>query len=108
MWEIIKMIFFRIMFIFWLVCAIVLLISRIEEWKSKLELELDEIEKRKNKEQKESYERTIKFLYEYSGEQAQKYYKLLMRYYDILSFEICWKTVEEWEREDRKVSRKKK
>lgn len=96
------------MFIFWLVCAIVLLISRIEEWKSKLELELVEIEKRKNKEQKESYERTIKFLYEYSGEQAQKYYELLMRYYDILSFEICWKTVEEWEREDRKVYRKKK
>lgn len=73
-----------------------------------IENELDEIHEEKNRGEIEAYKTRIKFMEQWEMDLSKAYYKLLMRYYDILSFEICWKTVEEWEREDRKVSRKKK
>lgn len=106
--EIIKMIFFWSMFAFWLVVAIRLLIFYDEDKMRSIENELDEIYEEKNREEIEAYKTRIKFMEQWEMDLSKAYYKLLMRYYDILSFEICWKTVEEWEREDRKVSRKKK
>ena len=56
-----------------------------------IENELDEIYEEKNREKIEAYKTRIKFMEQWEMDLSRAYYKLLMRYYDILSFEICWK-----------------
>lgn len=108
MWEIIKMMFFWGIFWFWLIIAIRLLFFFAEEKWRNIENEIDEICEKKHKEEIETYKRRIEFLEVWGEDRAKNYHKLLIRYYEVLSFEICWKSVEQWEREDKKVSRKKK
>ena len=54
-----------------------------------IENELDEIYEEKNREEIEAYKTRIKFMEQWEKDLSKAYYKLLMRYYDILSFEIC-------------------
>lgn len=68
--------------------------------------DIDEIYEKKHL----SYEKEImalkkrcEFLEEYWAKRMHWFYDLSKKYDEILSFEICWKTVEEWKEDDKKV-----
>lgn len=105
MWEIIKMIFFWGMFLFGIFMALLLLYWRIEERIANLELERNSIGEKKYKDEIESLKSRNRFLEWYWSERMRKYYELSIKYYDILSLELFWKSVAERRKEDQKVSR---
>lgn len=106
--EFIKMLFFRGVFLFWLVCLILFIINLIEERITSLQSNLENIEIKKLKEQKQGLEFRIGYMEKYATELTKNYHDLLNRYYELMSSQICWKTVEQRLREDKIVSRKKK
>lgn len=109
MWEFIKMWFFRIIFLRGIISLIGMLILWIDtKVDIALQSDLEEIEKKKLDDQKKWLEIRLKCMEDYTTRLSENYYKLLMRYYDIMDSKICWKTVEQRLREDKKVSRKSK
>lgn len=56
----------------------------------------EEIYEKKHEKEIRALERKCEFLEEYWAKRMNLYYKLSERYYDILEFQIYWKSVEEW------------
>lgn len=92
--EIIKMIFFRSTFGFWLVIAIRLLFFYVEDKWSNIQSELNE-----NKEHEKeimALKKRCEFLEAYWAKRMHWFYNLSEKYDEILEFQIYWKSVEEW------------
>ena len=106
--EIIKMVFFRTVFLFGLACLVAIVCVWVDSKVSSLQWDLEDIEKKKLEEQKKWLEFRIKWIEDYTSRLSEKYYDLLNKYYNIMDCEICWKTVEQRLIEDKEVSKKKK
>lgn len=88
--------------------AIRLLIWKLDNMVADFELEQQENAEKKFEKEREFFEKKINFLEEYWSGRMRRYYELSNMYYKILSQQICWKSVEEWMKEDKKVVYSKK
>lgn len=101
--EAIKMIFFRSVFLFWLISLIYVIKRYIEIKMQNVQKDIDEIYEKKYKEKEKWYELRIKMMEKMCEERMNDWYNIRIKYYDLLEFEICWKSVEERMKDKDKV-----
>ena len=61
-----------------------------------IQKDMDEIYEKKYKEKEKRYELRIKMMEKMCEERMNDWYNIRIKYYDLLEFQICWKSVEEW------------